>query len=147
MSENTRSLRVAYSMLRSKLGNPYSVETLISVTWDHFPLDSTQTKREAEAAVVKCHYFFGDSQYLSPYGLYDSDGVDVPDRMHQLPRSANVCFLETKFDLPLANMGKLFTATQCSDLTYFLHLPQSLAVNIVCLSENPTHTLSSSSSN
>ena len=33
-----RSLRFAYSVFRSKLGEPYSAETLISVFREHFPL-------------------------------------------------------------------------------------------------------------
>ena len=45
-----RSLRFAYSTLRSKLGDPHSADTLISVVTDYFPLNSTQTELEAEAA-------------------------------------------------------------------------------------------------
>ena len=114
---------------------------------NHFPLNLTQTEHEAEAAMVKFHNCFGKTQYLSPYRFYNSDGVNVTDGMHQSPRPVNMYFLETKVDLPLENMGEPSTITERCDLTYFLHLLQSLDSNVVSSSERSPQDLSSSSSN
>ena len=119
-----RSLRFAYSVLRPKLGEPYSAETLISVFREHFPLGTQQSEHEAEAVVEKFRNCFNDTAYLSPLGFYNASGLDVTDKMHKTPRPANVCFLETKFDLPLSDLGDPFTAYQRCDLTYYFHLPQ-----------------------
>ena len=68
--------------------------------------------------------------------------------MHKTPRPVNVCFLETKFDLPLSALGDPFTAYQRCDLTYYLHLPQSLGgiANAVLSPQAKVSTLESSDS-
>ena len=75
------------------------------------------------AIVLMIRHFF------SPLGFYNASGSGVTDKMHKTPRPVNVCFLETKFDLPLSALGDPFTAYQRCDLTYYLHLPQSLGGN------------------
>ena len=84
---------------------------------------------------------FGETQYLSPYGFYNSDRVDLTDKMRQSPRPEHMCFPETKFGLLLAKMGEPFTVTQRCDLTCFLHLWQSLDVNVVSSSTNPPQNI------
>ena len=108
-----------------KLGKPYSAENLIAVISEHFSVGSQQAEYDAEAIVAKFCNYFGDVTLLSPLGFYDSNGNDVTDRMHQTPRPANACFLETKFELPLSYLGAPFSVYQRCAMTYWLHLPQS----------------------
>lgn len=121
-----RLIRFAYNILRPKLGEPYSAETLISTIRDHFPLSSQQSENEANAVVAKFRGSFGNVSYLSPQGFYDFNGKDQTATMHKAPRPANVCFAEVKYNLPLARLGAPFDEYQRCDMTYFLHLPQSL---------------------
>ena len=120
-----RSFRFAYKTLRSKL-DLYSADLLISVIREHFPLGTTQSEQEAESMVSKFQRSFGNISYLTPRGYYNSSGDDTTAKMHQVPRPPNVCFLEVNFDFPLSTLGEPFTVYQRCDLTYFLHLPQSL---------------------
>ena len=62
----TYSVKFAYNILRSKLGEPYSAETLISVLRDHFSLSSQQSANKAATMVEKFCGGFGDTTYLSP---------------------------------------------------------------------------------
>ena len=141
-----RNLRFAYSVLRPKLGEPYSAETLISVFREHFPLGTQQSEHEAEAVVEKFRNCFNDTAYLSPLGFYNASGLDVTDKMHKTPRPANMCFLETKFDLPLSKLGDPFTAYQRCDLTCYLHLPQSLGENANVVLSTPAKVSAAESS-
>ena len=125
-----RCLRFAYSVLRPKLGEPYSAETLILVFREHFPLGTQQLEHEADSVVEKFRNCFNDTSYLYPLGFYNASGLNVTDKMHKTPTPANVFFIESKFDLPLSELGDPFTAYQRCDLTYYLHLPQSLRENI-----------------
>ena len=70
----------------------------------------------------------------------------MTDKMHKTPRPANVCFSEKKSDLPLSELGDQFTAYQRCDLTYYLHLPQSLGenANVVLLTQAKVSTAESS---
>ena len=59
-----------------------------------------------------------------------------------------MCFLETKFDLPLSAVGDPLTAYQRCALTYYLHLPQSLGgnANVVLSTQAKVSTTESSDS-
>ena len=94
-----RSLRFAYSVLRPKLGESYSMETLISIFRKHFPLRTQQLEHEAEAVVEKFRNRFNDTSCFSALGFYNASGGNVTGKIHKTPRPANVCFLEAKFDL------------------------------------------------
>ena len=120
-----RSLQFACTALRKRLGSPHSAEDLISVISEHFPASTQQAELDAEAIVTKFRGCFGDVTYLSPLGFFNANGDDVTEKIHKTPRPANVCSLETKFELPLSRLGAPFLVYQRCDMSYWLHLPQS----------------------
>jgi len=120
-----RSLQFACTALRKRLGSPHSAEDLISVISEHFPAITQQAELDAEAIVTKFRGCFGDVTYLSPLGFFNANGDDVTEKIHKTRRPVNVCFLETKFELPLSRLGAPFSVYQRCDMSYWLHLPQS----------------------
>ena len=119
------SLKFTCTALRKRLRNPHSAEDLISVISEHFSVGTQQAELGAEANVTKFRNWFGNVTYLTPLGFFNAHRDDVTKRIHKTPHPANVCFLETKFELSLSWLDAPFSVYQRCDMIYWLHLPQS----------------------
>ena len=132
-----RSLQFARTALCKRLGNLHSADDLILVILEHFLVGKHQAELDAEGIVAKFCNYFGDVTYLSPLGFLDANGDDVTDKMHQTAQLKNMCFLETKFELPLSRLGAPFPVYQRCNMIYWLHLPQSYPRKKKTAVENP----------
>ena len=69
---------------------------------------------------------FGNVAYFIPLEFYDSTGRDWTASIHKTPLPANVYFLEIQDIIPLSIVNDTFDIAQQRDLSYLLHLPQTL---------------------
>ena len=134
----------ARDQLRGKMNDDVTVDTVIAVVGEHFPMPTITAEQEARRVVNLFRNSFGNVRFLTPSVFLNREGNDQTGNIYKSPRPANVCHLGVKARIPMGELSDAFDESIADfNLSYFLELPQSFAADSIT-TPSYSSTLSSS---